>query len=134
MNEPTTPDHESTWPRRYPLDVDLDVDAHSRAQQRLRELLISQPWYQEQDKCFGMDFWRALLRLILTDPATKTRDGRPIVPPPIQQAAHDSARWPPAAHRRVGWTPAPDWPDWAAALKADLKAQLTETQIYRAKR
>ncbi len=72
MNEPTTPDRESTWPRRYPLQVDLDVDAHSRAQQRLRESLISQVWYQQQDKCFGMDFWRELLWLILTDPPTKT--------------------------------------------------------------
>jgi len=129
MNEPTTPNPESP-PRTHALHVDVDADAHWRAQQRLRELLISQTWYQQQDKCFGKDFWRALLWLILTDPPTKTRDGRPIVPPPIQQAAHDSARWPPDAHRRVGWTLAPDWPDWAAALTDEL----TETQTHRAKR
>lgn len=130
MNEPTTPDRESTWPRRYPLQVDLDVDAHSRAQQRLRESLISQVWYQQQDKCFGMDFWRELLWLILTDPPTKTYDGRPMVPVPIQQMAHDSARWPPDAHTQGDWTFAPDWPDWAAKLTAEL----TETQTRRVKR
>ena len=130
MNESTTPDRESAWPRRYPLHVDLDVDAHSRAQQRLRELLISQPWYQQQDKCFGMDFWRALLRLTLTDRPTTTYDGRPMVPVPIQQMAHDSARIPPRERRPVDWTLAPDWPDWAAALAAEL----AETQTHRAKR
>ena len=37
-----------------------EVERQKRAQQRLRERCLSNPWYAEQDRKEGEEFWRKL--------------------------------------------------------------------------
>lgn len=101
LSEEEVPTARALW--LHPTDAGRAL----RAQERLRSLLIAHPWYAEQDKCFGMEFWRALLWQILSagdppiDQALTARE-------PIQECARRASRIPP--DRPNDWKLSPPWP------------------------